>query len=86
MTCSPSVSYLDRVSQAYADAATDYLTRFSTHAISTLQQYEKPAEKVIIFTLTEPLKHNSQHHQLQLLHSLLNNLDRELELAIANSV
>ena len=81
-----SVSYLDQVSQAYADAATDYLTRFSTQAISTLQQYEKTAEKVISFTLTEQSMHTSQHHQLLLLHSLLNNLNQELKLLSTSSV
>lgn len=74
-----SASYLNQVSQAYADAATDYLIRFNTQAVSTLRQYQEIAEKVITFQVTEPLEITSQHHQLQLLHTLLDNLNQELE-------
>ena len=48
-----SASYLNQVSQAYADAATDYLMRFNTQALSRLRQYQEIAEKVIIFQVTE---------------------------------
>ena len=81
-----SVSYLTQVSQAYADAATDYLTRFSTQALVTLQQYEETAEKVISFTVTEEILEITSQHQLQLLHNLLNNLRQELELMGTSSV
>ena len=79
-----SASYLNQVSQAYAEVTSDYLNRFSTQALSTLHQYEEIADKVIIFKVTEePSEITSQHHQLQLLHTLLNNLNQELELVSA---
>lgn len=79
-----SVSYLDQVSQAYTEAAQDYLTRFSTQAFSTLRQYEEIAEKIINSQVTEErLKMTIQHHQLQLLQTLLDNLNQELELVSA---
>ena len=75
-----SASYLEQVQQAYANAAQDYLTRFSTQAFSTLRQYEEAAEKIINSQVTEePLKITTQHHQLQLLQTLLDNLNQELE-------
>ncbi len=75
-----SASYLEQVQQAYTQAARDYLTRFSTQAFSTLDQYEKVAEKIINAPVTEePLKLTMQHHQLQLLQTLLDNLNQELE-------
>lgn len=75
-----SASYLEQVQQAYAKAAQDYLTRFSTQAFSTLRHYEEAAEKIINSQVTEePLKLTTQHHQLQLLQTLLDNLNQELE-------
>ncbi len=75
-----SASYLEQVQEAYAKAAQDYLTRFSTQAFSTLRQYEEAAEKIINSQVTEePLKLTTQHHQLQLLQTLLDNLNQELE-------
>jgi hypothetical protein len=75
-----SASYLEQVQEAYAKAAQDYLTRFSTQAFSTLRQYEEAAEKIINSQVTEePLKLTIQHHQLQLLQTLLDNLNQELE-------
>ena len=77
-----SVSYLDQVVQAYAEAAEVYLTRFSTEAFSALQQYEQLAEKVINTNLSEdPLRMTIHHHQLQLLQTLLDTLNYELESA-----
>ena len=74
------VSYLEQVQDAYAKAAQDYLTRFSTQAFSTLHQYEEIAEKIVNFKVTEePVKITIQHHQLQLLQTLLDNLTQELE-------
>ncbi|MGK7873414.1 MAG: dynamin family protein [Xenococcaceae cyanobacterium] len=73
-----------QVSQAYADAAEDYLTRFSNEAFSTLRQYEEKTEKVISFQVTkEPLEPTITHHQLQLLNTLLENLNQELEFVSA---
>lgn len=75
-----SASYLEQVQQAYTQAARDYLTRFSSQTFSTLDQYEKVAEKIINAPVTEePLKLTMQHHQLQLLQTLLDNLNQELE-------
>jgi len=75
-----SASYLEQVKQAYAKAAQDYLTRFSTQAFSTLRHYEEATEKIISSQVTEePLKVTTQHHQLQLLQTLLDNLNQELE-------
>jgi hypothetical protein len=78
----PAVSayYLEQLKDAYADAASDYLTRFSTQAFSTLRQYEEIVEKIINYQVTEkPSKLTIQHHQLQLLETLLDNLNHELE-------
>lgn len=78
----PEISdyYLEQVKQAYNDAAADYLTRFSTQAFSTLLQYEESAEKIINAPIIEaPLKLTTQHHQLQLLQTLLDHLNQELE-------
>lgn len=68
-----------QVTQAYEEAAKEYLTRFSTKAFSTLQQYEEVVAKIINFPVTqEPLKLTAQHHQLQLLETLLASLNQEL--------
>jgi len=75
-----SSSYLEEVSQAYNKAAEDYLTRFSNQAFATLRQYEELGEKIINSAVTEaPLKLTTQHHQLQFLQTLLDNLNQELE-------
>jgi hypothetical protein len=75
-----SLSYSEQVSQAYAQAAKDYLTRFSTQAFSVLHQYEEIAEKIInIQTTEEPVKITLQHHQLSLLKTLGETLNQELE-------
>ncbi|MEW5858081.1 MAG: dynamin family protein [Cyanobacteriota bacterium] len=74
-----SASYLNLVQEAYEKAASDYLTRFSTQALSTLRHYESAAEKVMNFpVIKEPFKRTTQHHQLQLLNNLLDNLRQEL--------
>ncbi|HEY9596628.1 MAG TPA: dynamin family protein [Cyanophyceae cyanobacterium] len=75
-----STSYLEQVSQAYTQAAKDYLTRFSEQAFSTLRDYEGIAEKIINTRVTEEaLKMTTQHYQFQLLQSLSDNLTQELE-------
>lgn len=75
-----AASYLEQVTQAYTNAATEYLTCFSREAVSALEAYEKLAETVINVNLTnEPLKLTIQHHQLQLLQNVLENLEQELE-------
>ena len=80
-----SSTYLEQVSQAYTQAASDYLTRFSTQAFSILHNYEEIAEKIINIQVTEaPLKMTTQRHHLQLLQGLLDNLNQELEIVSAN--
>jgi hypothetical protein len=69
------------VSCAYAKAAKNYLTHFSTQAFSTLRQYEEIAEKIINSKIIEePVKVTTQHYQLNFLQTLLNTLNHELEL------
>ncbi len=76
-----SSTYMEQVSQAYTQAASDYLTRFSTQAFSILHNYEEIAEKIINIQVTEaPLKMTTQRHHLQLLQAFLDNLNQELEL------
>jgi hypothetical protein len=75
-----SNAYLEQVQEAYNLAAKDYLTRFSNQGFSTLAQYQNLAEKMINIEITkEPLKQTTQHYQLQLLQTLLANLNQELE-------
>lgn len=77
----PSVSYSEQVARAYAKAAQDYLTHFSTEAFSTLRQYEEIAENIInSHIIEEPVKITTQHHQLKFLQTILDTLDRELDL------
>lgn len=78
----PNISdyYLEQLKQAYNDAASDYLTCFSTQAFSILLEYEKSAEKIINAPITEvPFQLTTQHHHLQLLQTLLDNLNQELK-------
>lgn len=76
----PSNLTLEEVQKAYALAAKDYLTQFSNQAFSTLDQYQKLAEKIINIPITEePLKQTTQYYQLQLLQTLMDNLNQELE-------
>lgn len=80
-----SASYVNQVQEAYAEAAEDYLLRFNIQAIATLRQYEEVAEKVINCQVKkEPLKLTNQHHQLQLLNALLDNLNQELNRVAQN--
>lgn len=73
-------SYLEQISQAYTEAADDYLLCFNTQAVSILRQYEEIAEKIISDD-TKPLESHQQHH-LKLLNNLLDNLNQELESVI----
>ncbi len=76
-----SVSYLDLVVQAYREAAESYLTHFSTEAFAVLHQYEQIAETIInCNVIEEALKMTTQHHQLQLLQTLLHNLSEDLSI------
>jgi len=75
-----AIPYSEQVARAYADAARDYLTRFSKDAVSTLLDYQEQAEAAIVFPGSpEPANIGSQQHQLHLLETLLENLERELQ-------
>lgn len=75
-----SVSYLDLVLKAYREAAESYLIYFSTEAFVVLDQYENIAEKIINSPLTEAaVQMTNQHHQLQLLQTLLDSLSQDLD-------
>ena len=74
-----NIPYSEQVARAYADAARDYLTRFSSAAFSTLAAYQDEAEKAIVFQGSpEPAEIAAQQNQLYLLDSLLENIEREL--------
>jgi GTPase SAR1 family protein len=69
------------IGQIYANAAEEYLTRFSEDAVWTIREYEAKVEKVINFPISETKSENSiAHYQLQLLNNLLENLQQEIEL------
>ncbi|WP_226576208.1 dynamin family protein [Microseira wollei] len=75
-----SVAYQNQAAQICADAAQDYLTRFSNEALTTLIQYEETAQKVINFQIpAEPIEITNKRYQQNLLHNCLENLQRELE-------
>lgn len=67
-----------QLSQAYADAAKNYLTRFSEQAFSTLNQYEQKVEKLITIQTTEQTT-TTTHYQLELLNNLLDNLTQKIQ-------
>ena len=76
--------YLEEVQEAYTLAAQDYLTRFSKQAFSTLAQYQKTVEKIINIQIKEEYSQQTiQHYQLQLLQTLLDNINQELEVVSA---
>lgn len=76
---------VNQVPEADAEAAEDYLLRFNIQAIATLRQYQEGAEKVINCQVKEePLKLTNQHHQLELLNALLDNLNQELNRVARN--
>lgn len=69
------------IGQIYANAAEEYLTRFSEDAVWAIREYEAKVEKVINFPISETKSENSiAHYQLQLLNNLLENLQQEIEL------
>ncbi|MGB3507849.1 MAG: dynamin family protein [Microcoleaceae cyanobacterium] len=73
-------SYQQEVKQAYANAARDYLSRFSTVTFQAVEEYEKKAEKVI----TVPVSEESQEaiklrNKLQLFNNLSGEINLELE-------
>ena len=74
-------SYQQQVKQAYADAARDYLSRFSTVTLKALEGYEQKAEKVITVTVGQQSPEVIKlRNKLQLLHNLSAEINQELEL------
>jgi hypothetical protein len=75
--------YTTQINQLYGNAAKDYLSRFSSLALSALQQYEVAANAVIeaaIAPESAPTPDLSrQRHQLSLLQSTLDNLNQALD-------
>lgn len=71
----------DATASICAEAAKDYLTRFSSEAFATLQAYEKQAEQIVCFQPNETVLENTpEYHQLQFLNNLSASLEQELEL------
>ncbi|NET35673.1 MAG: dynamin [Cyanothece sp. SIO1E1] len=68
------------VQQICTDIAKTYLTRFSIETSLTLNQYALKAEQAISAkVMDKAVKITSQHHQLQLLKTLLENLSQDLD-------
>jgi hypothetical protein len=66
-------------SQVYADAAEDYLKRFSDRINILLTEYETIALNYITFNpQTTTTQTTATHYQLQLLNSLINSLNNEI--------
>ncbi|NJL40438.1 MAG: dynamin [Leptolyngbyaceae cyanobacterium SM1_4_3] len=74
--------YTAQIHQLYENAAKDYLSRFSSLALTALQQYEATANSVIEMAIapeSPPAPPDShQRHQLSLLQATLDNLNQTL--------
>ncbi|MBW4423720.1 MAG: dynamin family protein [Nostoc desertorum CM1-VF14] len=73
-------SYHQEVAKICITTIEDYLSRFSSHGLSILSEYEQKAEKVICFQFSqEPLEVTQKREYLQQLQNSFNQLLRELE-------
>ena len=73
-------TYQQQVKQAYANAARDYLTRFSTVTLKVLQEYKEKGEKVINVPISQQLPEEIKlRNKLQLLKHLSAEINQELE-------
>lgn len=73
-------SYQQQVKQAYANAARDYLSRFSAVALKAVEEYEEKAEKVIKVPVSQQSPEAiNLRSKLQLLNSLSAEINQELE-------
>ncbi len=73
-------SYHQEVAKLCITAIEDYLSRFSSQALSILTEYEQKSEKVICFEFSqEPLEITNKREILQQLQNSFNQLLRELE-------
>ncbi len=73
-------SYQEQVKQAYANAARDYLSRFSAVTLKVVEEYEVMAEKVIKVPVTQQSPEvRKLRNKLQLLNNLSGEINQELE-------
>ncbi|MBN3950268.1 MAG: dynamin family protein [Nostoc sp. NMS7] len=73
-------SYHQQVAKLCITAIEDYFSRFSSQALSILNEYEQKSEKVICFEFSqEPLEITNKREILQPLQNSFNQLLRELE-------
>ncbi|MGK7923011.1 MAG: dynamin, partial [Trichodesmium sp.] len=73
-------SYQEQVKQAYANAARDYLSRFSTVTLKAVEKYEAMAEKIIKVPVTQQSPEVIKlRNKLQLLNNLSAEINQELE-------
>lgn len=76
-------SYQQEVKQAYANAARDYLSRFSTVTLKVVEEYELIAEKVIIVPVSQQSAEAIKlRNKLQLLNNLSAEISQELEFLV----
>ncbi|MGD1705164.1 dynamin family protein [Dapis sp. BLCC M229] len=76
-------SYKEEVKQAYANAARDYLSRFSTVTLKAVEEYEAIAEKVIKVPVSEQSAEVIKlRNKLQLLKNLSAEINQELEFLV----
>jgi Dynamin family len=70
---------LEELHQANLTAIRDYLTRFSTTALTALSQYETEAAKVLHLDITDASAHTpANHHHLTLLKTTLEQINQQL--------
>ncbi|NES73198.1 MAG: dynamin, partial [Okeania sp. SIO2D1] len=73
-------SYQQQVKQAYANAARDYLSRFSAIALKAVEEYEAIAEKVIKVPVSQQSPEAIKlRNKLQLLNNLSAEINQELD-------
>ncbi|MEM1172494.1 MAG: dynamin family protein [Cyanobacteria bacterium P01_H01_bin.35] len=76
-------SYKEQVKQAYANAARDYLSRFSTVTLKVIEEYEVMAEKVIKVPVTQQSPEVIKlRNKLQLLNNLSAEINQELDFLV----
>ncbi|MCC5651589.1 dynamin family protein [Nostoc sp. XA013] len=73
-------SYHQEIAKLCITTIEDYLSRFSSHGLSILSEYEQKAKKVICFEFSqEPLEITQKRENLQQLQNSFNQLLQELE-------
>ncbi|MFQ4140601.1 dynamin family protein [Chlorogloeopsis sp. ULAP02] len=80
-------SYHQQVAKICVNAIDDYLKIFSNQGLSILADYEKKAEQIIRFTVSnEPLEVTKKREDLQQWQSIFNQLNRELKKTLGISI